>query len=130
MRTSVGDKDGVTSAAGEGVTSVPNAVVSFAFGLRDVPGCESSVVVGITSTVGEVVAVATCNWLTSMCVGVAVDSRFATEAVVLLDGEAPGVGVTVRPLLSSMVAGISHAHSTAMKSASIMAHRRDTKPAR
>lgn len=110
MRTSVGDKDGAASAVGEGATSAANAdlvsellaVVSPAFGLRDVPCCERSAVACVASTVGEVVAVAACNWLTSMFVGVAVDSGFVTGALVLLDEEAPDVGATVRPPLSSM----------------------------
>lgn len=129
MGTIVGDKDGITTAAGGGVASAANAVVSFAFELRDLPCCEPSVAVGVASTFGEAVAVATCKCLTSMCVGVAVESGFATEAIILLDGEAPDVGVTVRPPLSSMAAGVLHAHSAAMKSASIVAHRRGTKPA-
>ena len=74
IRTIVGDEDGVAFAVGEGVTSVANvdlvsellAAVSSALRLRDALRCEPSVVARAASTVAEAVAVAACNWLTSM----------------------------------------------------------------
>ena len=60
----------------------------------------------------------------------AVDSGVVTEAAVMLDREASDSGVTIGLLLSSTAAGVPHAHKVAMKNASIVAHLRDTKPAR
>ena len=133
--TAVGDKDGITSVVGECVASATNidsvsrlmTDVSSALGLRDAPCCELPVVSGVVSAVADAVAVATCNWLTSMCVGAAVDSGFVIEAVALLGGDAPDEGVAIWPPLSSMATGIPHAHSAAMKSASNAAHLRDPK---
>lgn len=73
-RTTVGVKDGATSAVGEGLTSAANvdlvselvAAVSSALRLCDTSRCKPSVVAGAASTVAEAVAVAACNWLTSM----------------------------------------------------------------
>lgn len=84
---------------------------------------------GIASIVADEIAVATCNWLTSMCAGVAVDPGFGTEAIALLDGEAPGAAVAVGLPLSSTAAGVPHAHNTAEMSASRVTHLRVTKPA-
>ena len=135
IRATVGDEDRVTSVADEGVSSAANfdsaigllTVVSSALGLRDMPSCESLTVAGVLSTVVDAVAVATCNWLTSMYVGGAADSGFVTEEFTLLDGEVPVEGVAVKRLLSSMAAGAPHAHSAAMKGANIAPHRKGPK---